>query len=262
MDAAPHGGFCRAQIKIRMSMGRFLFSRFNRAGLWHRTVRVGADRFSACSLDRLVYLWKQKFRAQDQREARFIAGLVRPGSRVIDAGANLGVYAHVLARAAGAAGEVIAFEPDAELFATLEKNVARNALNIRPQRKALGAKHGVARLQRGWLNSGDNRLRPVDVVALEAAEIEIVALDECCAGQRIDFIKMDVQGFAAHVIAGGQVVVRDGRVITADVEEAEKVIEEQMIASAGPLGRTVADTAALQEAQRRYYRNDRSLPAG
>lgn len=56
-----------------------------------------------------------------------------------------------------------------------------------------------------------------------------------------------------HVIAGGQVVVRDGRVLTADVEAAETLINEQMLASAEDLSRKAVDVAALQAAQRRYY---------
>jgi len=56
-----------------------------------------------------------------------------------------------------------------------------------------------------------------------------------------------------HVISGGHVVVRDGRVLTADVDEADKLINEQMMASADELSRQAIDVAALQQAQRRYY---------
>ena len=56
-----------------------------------------------------------------------------------------------------------------------------------------------------------------------------------------------------HVISGGHVVVRDGRVLTADVDEADKLINEQMMASADELSRRAIDVAALQQAQRRYY---------
>jgi hypothetical protein len=45
----------------------------------------------------------------------------------------------------------------------------------------------------------------------------------------------------------------DGRVLTADVDEADKLINEQMMASADELSRQAIDVAALQQAQRRYY---------
>jgi len=60
-------------------------------------------------------------------------------------------------------------------------------------------------------------------------------------------------GHVMHVISDGRVVVRDARVLTADVDEAEKLINEQMMASAGEVRRKAVDVAALQEAQRRYY---------
>jgi cytosine/adenosine deaminase-related metal-dependent hydrolase len=63
-------------------------------------------------------------------------------------------------------------------------------------------------------------------------------------------------GHVKHVVSNGQVVVRDGRVVTADVEEAAALIREQMVAGADELRRRIDDIAPLQAAQRRYYADE------
>ncbi len=100
---------------------------------------------------------------------------------------------------------------------------------------------------------------PADIVLLDRhrlrADVVVDVEDEELVRVRA------TAGHVKHVIAGGQVVVRDGRVLTADVDEAEKLINEQMVASAHHLGRQAIEVAALQEAQRRYYGSDRSTQA-
>ena len=59
-------------------------------------------------------------------EMRFVRALARPGMRVIDAGANFGVYALTFAGAVGPTGRVWAVEPGAQALAYLARSVAAN----------------------------------------------------------------------------------------------------------------------------------------
>lgn len=178
-------------------------SRFNRASLWHRRVRIEDDVLRATSLDRLVYLWRWRWLESRTPETAFLRSLLRPGMRVVDAGANLGAYAHMFARCVGPTGRVISFEPDPTLFTALADSVRENQLvQLEPQRLALGAHAGVAKLNHGFFNSGDNRLAAPDVTTGTGLEIKVTTLDDFLNGAPVDFIKIDVQGWEEHALRG------------------------------------------------------------
>lgn len=63
-----------------------------------------------------------------QLEIDVLQRCLRPGDRVIDAGANIGVHALAFARAVGPAGRVIAFEPQPPIFQVMCANMAMNGL--------------------------------------------------------------------------------------------------------------------------------------
>ena len=59
-------------------------------------------------------------------EIKFVRRLIRPGMRVVDVGANHGVYALSMAKIVGDKGKVWAIEPDAEAMSYLQKSVEKN----------------------------------------------------------------------------------------------------------------------------------------
>jgi FkbM family methyltransferase len=138
-----------------------------------------------------------------REEARLFQGLVRPGMRVVDVGANVGLYALLLARLTGESGHVVAFEPEPELFRALCANRAANgAANVTPVNLALGATSGRVPFRRNAFNSGDNRLGGLSWGA-STVEVELARLDDALGGdRRVDFIKMDVQGYELGVLRG------------------------------------------------------------
>jgi hypothetical protein len=52
-----------------------------------------------------------RFSQEDEPEFAVVERLVKPGDRVIDAGASYGFYTYLLARLVGENGRVFAFEP-------------------------------------------------------------------------------------------------------------------------------------------------------
>ncbi len=59
-------------------------------------------------------------------EIEALCSATRPGSTVIDVGANIGIYTVVLARAVGPSGQVLAFEPVPENVERLRRNLEVN----------------------------------------------------------------------------------------------------------------------------------------
>lgn len=194
-----------------MAIARLL-SGLNRSRLWRWTVRVGRDRLKAPSLDRLVYLWLHRWGLMGAGEHRALAQLVQPGMRIVDIGANIGLYTLLLARLAGPEGRVYSFEPEPELFRALRTNCLRNhAANVLTRNCALGESTGRVAFYRSVFNGGDNRLGEFGWRS-EAVAVDLVRLDDALPDLHVDFIKLDVQGYEMSVLRGmDRVLARNPR---------------------------------------------------
>lgn len=179
----------------------------NHAPLWHRELRVWDQRVRAASLDRLVFLALHRAGLLGAEEARLLRKMVGEGMQVVDIGANIGLYALLLAQLAGKTGRVFAFEPEPNLFSMLCDNCATNgALNITPFQCAAGASNGRAMFQRSTFNSGDNSLGE-SRRTVKPFEVEVARLDDVLPVRKVQFIKLDVQGHELGALTGMQEVI-------------------------------------------------------
>lgn len=113
-------------------------------------------------------------------------------SVVIDIGAHIGTFAVPISRFVA---RVVAFEPSPETFATLMRNVAQNNCSVDARNKALGAREGRGSIEpRSATNAAANSLILGDDVEISTLDKEII---------HADFIKIDVEGMEAEVLAGG-----------------------------------------------------------
>ncbi len=147
-------------------------------------------------------------------------------SVVLDIGANIGYYTVLLA---SSARKVIAIEPDPINFEILKKNIYENKLkNVIAVQAAVGKENKKMRIIKSKTNYGDHRLwedktlRPAGTsLDREAVYIFCRRLDDllkepsvakAMEGRgKIDFIKMDVQGFEAEVIEGGKNMIEKNK---------------------------------------------------
>lgn len=128
--------------------------------------------------------------------------LIRPGMTVLDVGAHIGYYTALFSRLVGESGRVWAFEPHPENFAVLEANA--RGRNVRRLQAAVGEAPGRATLHVSP-GSSNHSLAPGYTESRGSLEVERVALDAWHdAGElpRVDFVKIDVEGGEAGVLAG------------------------------------------------------------
>lgn len=191
----------RAVKLARRARGASMSGRFERGGLtWALDLKEGID-FS-------IYL----FGAFEPDAVRCYRQRLRGGEVALDIGANIGAHTLPLARAVGPAGRVHAFEPTAYAFAKLKANLALNPAlhpSVHARQMLLDDTPGgeiPATLCSGWpLEAGVNlhpehRGEPHDTSGATSA-----TLDEELAGiERIDFIKLDVDGRELPVLRGGR----------------------------------------------------------
>jgi FkbM family methyltransferase len=145
----------------------------------------------------------------DRAERRLLARHLSPGSVVIDAGANIGIYSQFLARCVGSAGMVHSFEPDLENFARLRAAVA-GLPNVRVNRLALSDKTGDSLLYLSQHLNVDHRVYPTEGETRRSVSIRSITLDDYFKpGERVDLIKMDIQGYELHALRGADRVLED-----------------------------------------------------
>jgi FkbM family methyltransferase len=188
---------------VTARFARLLF-RLNRSRIWQRSIRLHGHRYDAPSADRLLALLLYRLGVLGSGDRAIFSQHVGPGMKVADIGANQGLYTLLFSQLVGRGGVVFAFEPEPELFRALERNCAVNgASNVRPFRVALGDEDRTAVLQRGLLHWGDNRLGlSRDVAAWLQVEVAMKRLDGLLGGERLDFVKLDVQGYELAVLRG------------------------------------------------------------
>ncbi len=190
------------------SLARRALDRANASPLWRCRPSVWGHPLVVPTADRLLYAVLHRFGLMGGAERRFFQAHVHPGMRVLDVGANVGLYTLLFSRLVGPTGRAEAFEPDAALFAALAASCRLNgADNVRAHPTALGARAGAGVLQKAWFNSGDNRVRAGEnsngAGPSGAPAVAIARADDALGeGEPVDFVKMDVQGFELQVLRG------------------------------------------------------------
>ncbi|MGH7131749.1 MAG: FkbM family methyltransferase [Phycisphaerales bacterium] len=134
---------------------------------------------------------------------------LRPGELFVDIGANIGMTALLAAHAVGPTGRVVAFEPNPDVYAILRRHVDANQLEktIDARNCAIGDSESELTLTVAGTHTGCGTLTSVDAVpgeTLRRVQVRVAVGDAQLAElpDRPMFIKIDVEGFELHVLAG------------------------------------------------------------
>lgn len=133
---------------------------------------------------------------------------------ILDVGANVGIYS-IEAKAASPTAQVVAFEPTPQWAAHLRDTIARNAIDgLEVLEVAAGSAPGRAILQscngspaQGHpTNEGMNFITP-NLNGAQGFAVQLTSLDHeahARGWQRIDLVKIDVQGHEPAVLEGAR----------------------------------------------------------
>jgi len=137
----------------------------------------------------------------DKREIEVIRAYLKPGHTVLDIGANIGFYSQMLSDIVGSSGMVYSFEPDKQNFERLKANCGHLS-NVELVNKAVSNETGLLKIYTSPMLNVDHRTYPVDNYDA-VLEIESVCGDDFFqSGKKIDFIKIDIQGFEVSAFKG------------------------------------------------------------
>jgi FkbM family methyltransferase len=153
--------------------------------------------------------------AYDAPVAAFLRDAVRPGATCVNVGANVGIYVLQFAHWSAPDGTVIAFEPNPQAAAVLQRHVAMNLLGhrVRIVEAAVGAAPGYAELFTSGV-AGMGRLGSPNPQLAEAKEmrVPVVTLDDHLAalGVEPDWLFIDIEGFEIQALLGARRLIMGG----------------------------------------------------
>lgn len=133
--------------------------------------------------------------------------LLRKGSTFVDVGANVGCYSIPLAAALEPGGRVIAIEASPRLQVYLERNIVMNGLhNVEIVPAAAGEREGTTDFHEAPSHSfGMGSIAPQfssRPVQLSMSRLDTILEER--AIERVDLIKVDVEGFEVGVFRGAR----------------------------------------------------------
>jgi FkbM family methyltransferase len=144
----------------------------------------------------------------EQHETRYWCDTLKEGDIVLDIGANIGYYSLLASKRVSGNGKIFSFEPVPLTFFRLVENIELNCFgNIYPNNLAISDQDGslelfIADQYNTGMSSisppaGDSSVERIKVIARSVDSlVEEFALD------RIDFIKIDVEGAEMMVLNG------------------------------------------------------------
>lgn len=194
------------------------------------SVISSAKHFEVVEDDALSWRLELLAGAWESETVEIVRRIAKPGMTALDLGAHVGYYTRLLSKLVGDAGRVIAFEPHPRTIAKLRHNV-RQLKNVTVEQVAVTDKGGDDVLYDFLPNSGSSTLRynanqhgcmkerlagrelaprVIENLPMVSYVVKTVSLDSYLSQrniERVDFIKMDIEGAEASAIRGMERIV-------------------------------------------------------
>ena len=148
---------------------------------------------------------------------RTVCALVRPGDRIVEVGANFGVYTVAMARLAGPTGSVLTFEANPRLAGLVQRSVRFNgyAPSTEVIAKAAADKPGQISFAISRRNAGGGTISSKDKALSEDGElihVETVTLDSV-APDGVRFLRMDAEGSEPLILRGAERLLANPEIV-------------------------------------------------
>jgi FkbM family methyltransferase len=210
---------------VRRLQGKGDIAEVTRRGIrWKLDLREG--------IDLSIYLQGQF----EPSTARAYAKIIKPGQTVLDIGANIGAHTLRLAELVGNEGTVIAFEPTEYAYRKLTTNLSLNPKlghRVVAEQVMLGredVKDYKTEIYSSWTVVGQANRHPKHLGELKSTSgASMLRLDSYLAHRgnpKVDFIKLDVDGYECEVLAGAESILKRDKP-TICLELAPYVLEER-----------------------------------
>jgi len=167
----------------------------------------------------------------EKLETDWVKQTIQKGDIVLDVGANIGYYTLTFAKLVGDTGKVFSFEPELFNFNLLQKNIEiNNYKNVVTENVAISNNVGTTKLYLSNIRTGMHRIYPSHFCSEDFVKVKTTSLDEYFKdnefGDKISFIKMDVEGSELGVLKGMKNIFETNRKIKILMEFVPSCIRE------------------------------------
>lgn len=159
----------------------------------------------------------------EERVVQMAQRFVRPGSTVLDVGANYGQMSVLFSSLVGEQGSVRSFEANPYVCAILEANLAANsAVNVAVDSRAVYEMSGKTLVfpEPDLSDQGSYGCFGVDPRSDRGLQVETIALDDVAMDGPVSFLKIDIQGADLMALRGAiRLIRRDRMPLVVEYEE-------------------------------------------
>lgn len=208
--------------------------------------RVGNVFGSRVPLDLSDYVQRMVYLGTFERiETELLDTELKPGMTFVDVGANCGYFTYLAARNVGRTGHVLAVEPSPYVAGILESAIRENHLkNVTLARTALGPRSGELMLYVPPAEIANHAPSAIANPGWTPLKVPVQRLDDLLDAQaidRVDVLKIDVEGFEGEVIAGASASLSNGRIGAMLVEFNEWCLSKMGFSASSLWDRIVAE---------------------
>jgi len=150
----------------------------------------------------------------EPEETAWVRRLLRPGMTFLDVGANVGYFTLLASSLVGATGRVVAVEPSPSAFAALARATA-DLGNVSAVPVGLSDSSGTLALYVPPEAHGNHAPTMIATPGWQEVRVEVLTLDELTARhglERIDLLKLDVEGHEARILGGAVRALSERRI--------------------------------------------------
>jgi FkbM family methyltransferase len=162
-------------------------------------------------VQRMVYLG-----CFEREETNLLRRELKPGMTFVDIGANCGYFSYLASQRVGSAGRVLAVEPSPRVADVVATAIRENGLkNVTLFRTALGRAAGELTLYVPPESLANHAPTALATPGWSPMTVPVRRLDDLLDEQmidRVDVLKVDVEGYEGEVLAGAERALRSGRI--------------------------------------------------
>lgn len=181
-------------------------------------------KFSFFHYDEYIGLSLREYGEYSEIELSFILNFIKIGDAVFDIGANIGAFTVPISQKVQKTGQVLAFEPQIEIFKLLTRNIKNNELqNVSLHNFGLGLENKTVFIEKidyskvgnfgGVSLVYDNKSFIQILKNKEKEKIKVSNLDSFLNIKKCDFIKMDIELMEFEALKGGIKLIKKFRPI-------------------------------------------------
>jgi len=167
------------------------------------------------SYDSIVGPYLIKNGVYETELTKYLLNTVKPDSVFVDVGANIGYYTCLAARRISN-GKVFAFEANDRAFSLLQRNIMINWVDcpVSLENVAVSNKKGEVMFKNYKYKFVNSQIltqkEEGEMNASDVVKVPTLALDDYFEkGQRIDFLKVDVEGAELNVLEGARRIIKE-----------------------------------------------------